>query len=171
MRLREMISSVEIETAACKEENTAIKYTLTKGGVPTSLFTLPDPKLKPLPSIPVETADFQETPRSNGGDTQPFQQSSQWYPQSDSSSNTRISVTFDERIDTSRLQISPANDFDAQDVLGFPASSGSNVDPIPGLPDPTTLFADPPLQFQAGYLDTMPQQLDKSYIGINFILA
>jgi hypothetical protein len=166
-----MISSVEIEAAAFKQENTAIKFMLTKSGVPTSLATLPDLDLKPLPSIPVETADFQGTPPSNLGDSQPFQQGSQWYSQSDGSSNTTISVTFDERIDTSRLHVSPTSDFDAQDVLGFPASSSSNVDPIPVLPDPTTLFADPPPQFQAGYLDTMPEQLDKSLIGINFILA
>lgn len=171
VRLREMISAVESETAIYQQENVAIRTTLFSNGVQASPAQLPVVDTPPFTSgFAGELASIQGTQDGLLDNGQLLQQSTLWAPQP----TMTISVAYDERINDSRLRVSPASDFSSQDQSNASLSFPGNVDTGLELLDPATLFGEPPAHLAdlgAGGLETMPKQLDTSVVGINFILA
>lgn len=177
VRLRDMVSVVESETAIYQQENAALRAALAINGVQRAPVQLPAPDLQPLTSVgSSEPPSLQGSSPNQLGVSPPLQQSRQWATQPDySSSTTSIRVGFDEQINTKRLRVSPASDTGSQDLRNTVHTPyRPDVEYMPEFPDPSTLFADPPPQFadlDIGALETMPPQPDTSFVGINFILA
>lgn len=167
IRLREVISAIQSEAVAIHQENTAIKNTLAQRGVQASPGRLPNPDF-PRTTTALEAAALQYN-------QQPLEQSLQWARHSSPTSS--ISVTYDERMEASRLSVSPISDFKSQHTFPVNPPRTASVDTtpaLPKLPDPPSFFEDPPAHFRnrgGNVVETMPKQLDASFEGINFILA
>jgi hypothetical protein len=173
IRLREMISVVESETAIFHQENAAMKTTLSENGVQTGPGPLPALDFQTLTAgiSSAEGHNLQESVQAS--ESQPLYQSPPWAAQSTTPSSTTISVGYDERISAKRLHVSSPSDSGSQDLHSAHRTPPAiNFDAILELRDPASFFADPPPQFaNLGALETMPKQLDTSFEGINFILA
>ncbi|KAG0648567.1 hypothetical protein D0Z07_5398 [Hyphodiscus hymeniophilus] len=176
INLREMISTVESDTLGLKQENACLKSTLSKSNIPAT--TVPLPNLQPIqqrhsPSgVPTNFQSPQREIRNSNAEFDSLQQSN--WPSNSSSSN--VSVTFDEFIEKSVLQVSPHGSFDndvvsnAPEVLNLPASTFSQhprtaassndslQKPLPHLPGQSAPSAS-------------SSKPDISTAAINFILA
>lgn len=161
-----MISVVESETKTFQQENISIKSTLSKHGVQAPPSYIPT-----AGASPDGRAGLQESDPLQLGNGHEFQQSTSWAKSSASpSSTTTISVGYDDRIRTKRLQVSPSSDSGSQGLRS--ATSTTGYDAVPELPDDAECFGYPPPQFDnLNALENMPKQLDGSFEGINFILA
>jgi len=170
-----MISAVEIETTAFRQENSAIKTTLLRSNITPSInpvTTSGDPQ-KEIPPTNFQSP-LQDSAESSPNAFGNHPRDLQW--SSNSSNNTVVSVNFDDMIDTGCLHISPASDFDSAtilnspDIFTFPLNTLPTTSPAPALnfsrPNPQ-----PPQVIHSHDPTAMPNQPDTSSIGINFILA
>ena len=175
IRLRDMISVVESETATFRQENAAMKTTLSMNGVEAAPGHLSALDFQSFTTGVSSTKGhhLQESNPIQLGESQPLYQSPQWAVQSTTPSSTTISVGYDDRISAKRLRVSSSSDSGSQDLhSAHRTPPATNFDDIPELRDPTSCFADPPAQFaNLGALKTMPKQPDAAFEGINFILA
>src|SRR4051812_20744835 len=108
-----MISAAETEAVAFQKENAAMRSTLSQYSIPTSsLGRLPEFDFEHVQTAPLDGASFeaypQGPPRQNLRNAQASPQNLPWNPQSNASFSTTVSVTFDEQINASCLQVSPA---------------------------------------------------------------
>lgn len=178
IRLREMISVVENETAIFRNENAAMKSTLSRNGVQAA----PDQLLaidSQVPTRITSSADGRTNLHTNYpmplDESNSPQHRSPWGTLSAATSSSTISIGYDDRIRAKRLRVSPASDEGSQNLhVSTRSPPPATFDAMQDLtlPDPASCFADPPPQFaNFGVLETMPRQLDSSFDGINFILA
>lgn len=175
-----MISATETEASSIKQENDAIKHTLSRSNLPTSLNV-------PIASQPPEqdfssTNDqsFKQSPPSDFSNSLSPLQSSQWL-----SANlpcALVSTNFDDFIDASCLHISPAGTFGpgsetitaTPDIFNFPSNTFTTRPPAAGphttiQPILSKPLPDIPAQFKSP--ETATDNFDLSTIAVNFILA
>lgn len=170
-----MVSTVEKEASSIKDENTSIKTTLSRSNISTN--TVPSTNSQPsqqntsLPGFATFHPPSQGTPQTNFEIQSP--QQSNW-PSNSSSSN--VSITFDEFIGASCLQVSPHGSFDnaavlnSPDIFNFPANTLSQLPNITASSNEGLQKPLPQLPGQASSTAS-PLQPNLSSIAINFILA
>lgn len=181
IRLREMISAVEIESTVIRKENLDIKLSLSKANISTS--TLNDPATFHPSSPDRSPSTFQQAgdiaPHSNLNEFQSPEQNMQW--SSSVSSGSIVTVNFDDLIDTGYLQVSPESDFapvdiiNSPDIFNFPtntfAPNHSESAPNPSRPHNQHTRQRSNASGIVSSSTSMPNQPDTSSIALNFILA
>jgi hypothetical protein len=181
-----MIAQAETQSVLFKHENEAIKTTLLSSNIP---FPTTAPITKSVSEqntdITTPASILQEQPPQNDMSVLGSPQNSQWQSNT-SSSSSLVSMTFDEMIDASCLQITPLKNFvhnndilmNSPDIFGSPADSFVQVTTSNPIPAPTFLGLSRELE---NALPKLPDELTKpvlpatprdlSTIAINFILA
>ena len=182
IQLRDMVSKVEIEATAIKQENTSIKTILTKSNISADTLTPTNFQPPQNSASPSDPANFQSsaqaTPLANL-DIQPSQQNispsdftafespaqSTPHPNLDFqssqhsnwlykfSSSSDVRINFDEFIDASCLQISPHGSFDNATLLNPPDIFNFPANTHSQLP-PTTI------DVNQGFQKPLPQLPD-----------
>jgi hypothetical protein len=169
-----MISKVEIEATAIKQENTSIKTILTRSNISTD--TLPPTNFQPSEqnTSPSDLTTFQPSAQATQDanlDFQPPQQNASpsdfttfQSPEQDpsptnldfqslqhsnwpsnSSSSSNVTIAFDQFIDANSLQISPHGSFDNTTLLNSPDIFNFPANTLSQSP-PTTIEASHGLQ-------------------------
>ncbi len=179
INLREMIAREETQAVLFKHENEAIKSTLLSSSIPV-------PTIAPVTSN-VSGQHFSMIIPTNLPEQYPQSdfkvsgspQNSQWQS-STSSSGSVVSMTFDEMIDASCLQITSPSNFIPDNEISMTSPDIFNLPPNPyAAPTPPSSF---PLNSQLSKaLPKLPDEAtapvsqailkDLSAIAINFILA
>ncbi|KAE9374408.1 hypothetical protein N431DRAFT_455173 [Stipitochalara longipes BDJ] len=184
INLREMIAQAETQSVLFKHENEAIKATLLSSSIPI-------PTIAPVPrsvseqdldiTIPISLEQNSQSNFSSSGSPQ----NSQWQ-YNNSSSGSLVSMTFDEMIHASCLQITPPNNFVPDNDIFMTSPELFNIPSNPYAPVASS-GTTPPSSFAAlnpelsKPLPKLPENAtapvsqavlkDLSTIAINFILA
>jgi hypothetical protein len=173
IRLRGMISTVEKEASSIQEENSLIKTTLSRSNISINAPPSTNPQLLQQSNVPSSFNNFQSSLQSTLPTNLDFQspKQSNW-PSNFSSSN--VSITFDEFLDASCLQINPRGSFDNATVLNSPDMFNYPANTLYQLPQTASGSEGlqkplPQLSGQGSSSDT-PLQPDIS-VATNFILA
>jgi hypothetical protein len=181
-----MIAQAETQSVLFKHENEAIKTALLSSNIPIPT-TAPITKIASQQNTDATTpaSILREQPPQSDLSISGSPQNSQWQSNT-SSSSSLVSMTFDEMIDASCLQITPLNNFvpdndifmNSPDIFNFPAESfvpisTSNRNPAPTFPDlnPELSKALPRLPDKSTAPISPAALQDLSTIAINFILA
>lgn len=175
-----MIAQAETQSVLFKHENEAIKSTLLGSSIPI-------PTIEPLMRSASEQNfdltipnNLPEQPPQSNFSISGSPQDSQWQSNSPSSGSL-VSMTFDEMIDGSCLQISPQSNFVPDDDIFMTSPELFNLPPNPyAEPTPPSSFpllnpelskALPKLPDEARSPVSQAALRDLSTIAINFILA
>ena len=183
INLREMIAQAETQSVLFKHENEAIKATLLSSSIPIPTIapvprSLSERDLDNLISLNLE--QHSQSNFSNSGSPQ----NSQWQS-NNSSSGSLVSMTFDEMIDASCLQITPPSNFVPGNDIFMTSPELFNLPPNPYAPVASS--GTTPLSSFSGLNSELSKPLPKlpddvtapvsqavpnlSTIAINFILA
>ncbi|KAN0102970.1 hypothetical protein V8E51_011283 [Hyaloscypha variabilis] len=183
INLREMIAQAETQSVLFKHENEAIKATLLSSSIPIPTIapvprSLSERDLDNLISLNLE--QHSQSNFSNSGSPQ----NSQWQS-NNSSSGSLVSMTFDEMIDASCLQITPPSNFVPGNDIFMTSPELFNLPPNPYAPVASS--GTTPLSSFSGLNSKLSKPLPKlpddvtapvsqavpnlSTIAINFILA
>jgi hypothetical protein len=179
INLREMIAREETQAVLFNHENEAIKSTLLSSSIPV-------PTIPPVTSsvsgqhfnIIIPTNLPEQHPQSDFK-VSGSPQNSQWQS-STSSSGSVVSMTFDEMIDASCLQITSPSNFipdieismTSPDIFNLPPNPYAEPTPPPSFPlNPQLSKALPKLPDEATAPVSQAVLKDLSAIAINFILA
>jgi hypothetical protein len=182
--LREMIAQAETQAVLFKHENESIKTTLLSSHIPIPTIAPVSKSISEQTDITTSPNIPQEQPLQSGFSISGSPQNSQWQSNT-SSSGSLVSMTFDEMIDASCLQITPPTNFipdndvfmTSPEIFNLPANpyvlSPSDPTPaatFPGL-NPELSKALPKLPDEATAPVSAAAFKDLSTIAINFILA
>jgi hypothetical protein len=181
-----MIAQAETQSVLFKHENESIKTTLLRSNIPIPAIA---PTAKSVSGQNTDSttpaSTLQEQPPHNDFSISGSPQNSQWASNT-SSSGSLVSMTFDEMINASCLQITPLNSLvpendilmNSPDIFNFPTDSfvpvaASHPTPIPNFPglNQELSKALPKLPEEAAAPVSPATLKDFSTIAINFILA
>jgi hypothetical protein len=179
-----MIAQAETQSVLFKHENEAMKNALSSSNIPIPIIA-PISKSISEQNFSEQSTDI-TTPASTLQEHPQSDFSISGSPQWQSPSPSLVSMTFDEMIDTSCLQITPLNNFipdnnilmNSPDIFSFPSDSFVPVATSDPTPAPNFPGLNPELSKALPRLtndDTSPVSTaalkDLSIIAINFILA
>jgi hypothetical protein len=179
IRLRDMVSAAETGRAAIKHENASISTLLSKYNISTNTISSTNVQTIQHTASPSGFTKFQPLPQRSP-QTDPEFQSPQYSNWSSNSPSSDVSVTYDEFINATCLQVSPHGSFGNSTVSNSPDISNLLAKTIPQLPRRTASSKErlqkplpplPPLPSEVTSSKVVPLQPDISSIAVNFILA